>query len=128
MTKIKIFFDGGARPTNPGNGYGSYQIASEPINRTVSRREFGWMTNNMAEYQALIEALKWLIHHTEEMDTHLQIYSDSKLVVMQVQGSWKGKVAHLKELREEALHLLGCFNRWEIHWHGRANNVKRFGH
>ena len=129
MKLIKIYFDGGARPTNPGKGYGSYEIVSDTINRKIEKREFGEpLTNNQAEYLALIEALKWLVHQTEDMETHLRIFSDSKLVVMQVQGSWKTKCAHIKELTGEVKKFLSMFDKWEIHWHGRAHNVERFGH
>lgn len=129
MKLIKIYFDGGTRPTNPGNGYGSYEIVSDTINHKISCREFGSpLSNNQAEYLSLIHALSWLVHQIDDMDTHLRIYSDSKLVVMQIQGSWKVKCIHIKEMVQEARELLGCFNKWEIYWSPRKNNVERFGH
>ena len=129
MEIIKIYFDGGTRPTNPGNGYGSYEIVSDRINRKVERRELGSnISSNQAEYMTLIEALNWLFHQTDDMECHLRIFSDSKLLVMQIQGSWKVKCVHIKELVEAVREKLACYNKWEVQWQARENNVSRFGH
>ena len=64
MNLIEIHFDGGCRPTNPGNTYGSFEVQ---LNHKqvfkASRIELGWGTNNEAEYRALIEALKWTLEN-----------------------------------------------------------------
>lgn len=49
------------------------------------------LTNNEAEYYALIEALKYAIRGDE-------IYTDSQLVVHQVSGQWKINFPHLRNL------------------------------
>ena len=126
---VRLWFDGGTGPTNPGNGYGSYEIQSEHLNHVVSRAGFGNpITSNQAEYMTLLLALNWLGHNAEKAQTQLLIFSDSKLVVMQVSGSWKVKCFHIRELRDEVRALLACFQKWEIHWQSRVENIKRFGH
>lgn len=85
------------------------------------------MTNNMAEYQALIAALKWLRHHTDKTES-LMIFTDSNLLRQQLTGRARVKVVHLKELFIEVTQLLLCYRSWAINWHGRQANVNRFGH
>lgn len=130
MKIIKVWFDGGAYPTNPGNGYGSYEVQSEGLNHKSHRQEFGRpLTNNQAEYLSLIAALKWLSHNaTLPQYSRLEIWSDSKLVCHQLTGRYRVKVQHIKELVLEAQELLDIFDGFTISWHGRSNNVSRFGH
>jgi ribonuclease HI len=63
----------------------------------------GAMTNNQAEYHALIEGLKLV---DEWKPDRLEIYLDSKLVVEQVRGNWKIKEPDLKRLHAETMGLL----------------------
>jgi len=103
------------------------------LNHKSLRQQFGErMTNNMAEYMALICALKWLSHRTENgwssEWTRLEIFSDSQLVCHQVRGSWKTKLWYLKDLKLEVLRLLEPYKHWEITWKPRKTNVERFGH
>jgi len=98
------------------------------------------MTNNIAEYHALIHGLKKLWHdvragNVKEGDASLDfkqielaIFSDSTLLVNQVAGRWKCKVAHIKELKAEVIELVSQFGIFNVHWKGRAANVERFGH
>ncbi len=85
------------------------------------------MTCNMAEYMALISALKWLSHR-EINDNVVKIYTDSMLVCNQVNGRWKTKLWFLKDLKLEVLRLLEPYKHWQIHWVPRQSNVDRFGH
>lgn len=144
MFKFTIWFDGGARPTNPGNGYGSYEVAcvQHPYSRKGSEVEFGWMSNNQAEYCAMIHALKALWHDSKNGSvmnctrSHaivphritLEIFSDSALVVHQLNGRWKVPVLHIRELVDEARALLKNFGHWKLTWRPRKFNVERFGH
>lgn len=61
------------------------------------------MTNNQAEYEALIEGLKLVI---EWKPDRVLIYLDSKLVVEQIKGNWKIKEPDLQRLNSEAMLLL----------------------
>ena len=80
--KIKIFSDGGARG-NPGPaGIGCVIQKSKCKNIELSRY-IGTATNNQAEYQAVIEALKWLKEnviacHSERSEESLANASTSK--------------------------------------------------
>ena len=63
----------------------------------------GLMTNNQAEYHALIEGLKAV---KEWSPDRVEIYLDSKLVVEQVKGEYKIKEPSLKQLHTEVARLL----------------------
>lgn len=124
---VTIHFDGGSAPSNPGNAYGSYLVESCGLNHRASRMQFGWGTNNQAEYLALIAALKWLQHQEALATKQLKIFSDSMLAVNQMTGRWKARCVHIKELRDEARALLKP-HHWQIWWNPRSVNVQLFGH
>lgn len=126
---VRLWFDGGTGPKNPGHGYGSYQIESDWLNHKILKAKHGNpITSNQAEYLTLLQALKWLSHNVELSNIHLRIFSDSMLVVMQIQGSWKTKCIIMRDLRDNARAILACFGKWDIHWNERSVNVRKFGH
>jgi len=128
MHQFKLYFDGGCNP-NPGQGYGSYEITSDKSHYQHKNTlvQFGFMTNNMAEYHAMIHGIKKLWHDSKHgnvrnISTHdqiscsrinLSIYSDSMMLVQQMNGRWKCKVKHIKELQDEARLLLKEFGHWK---------------
>lgn len=93
--KIIIYTDGGARG-NPGPAGIGVAIYDE--NRKIIEEHSGFLgiaTNNQAEYQAVILALKKAqILGAEELD----FYLDSELVVKQLKGEYKVKNKDLASL------------------------------
>lgn len=127
---FEIVFDGGSLG-NPGKGYGSYEIISAGEAYRLGREEYeGQITNNQAEYMTLIEALRWLANDLGDArrNARVTIHGDSKLVVNQINGTWKVKHANMKPLVEEARKLFGQFRECTISWHPRAKSVERLGH
>ena len=127
---IVITFDGGAIP-NPGLGYGSFNIREEGEDWFIfkkSREEYGDnLTNNQAEYMALISACK----NAKEMigeDLNLKIIGDSMLVLKQATGEWKVKKEKLKDLNKELKRLLNSFNSFIVEHRPREDSVDEFGH
>ncbi len=102
MFKYFIYCDGGARG-NPGQGAVGVVIKSEN-NRVLKSlyRRIGKTTNNIAEYSAVILALNWLNDNStmkqSNNETIIQFFLDSKLVVNQLNGLYKVKENHLREL------------------------------
>ena len=100
--KLVIFTDGGARG-NPGPAAVGVVIKTETgqILHTISRT-IGETTNNVAEYQGVIAALTWLRNNLTikqfNNETIFQFFLDSKLVVNQLNGLYKVKENHLREL------------------------------
>ncbi len=129
-----LTFDGGAEP-NPGKAYGSYHLKTRKgRERLESRIQFGDnMTNNQAEYLALLHGLQDLVKTIEKAGKQPENYSvdiwgDSDLVIRQVKGEWKVKDVKLMPLHEQIRVLLRRFKQFGLHWHDRSNSVRLLGH
>lgn len=106
MRRAVIYTDG-ACSGNPGpSGIG---VAITFEGRTIEIAEYiGIATNNIAEYSALIRALKEAISlGVEEVHAHM----DSELAVKQINGIYKVKNAGIKPLHKEATMLLRAFKK-----------------
>lgn len=91
---ITAYIDGGARG-NPGPaGYG---VHIELPDGSVAELHgaLGIATNNVAEYNGLLAALKWAIDHGHR---DVQIRADSELLVKQMRGEYKVKHPGLQPL------------------------------
>lgn len=82
-------------------------------------RWLGRMTNNEAEYHALIEGLKAV---REWKPDRLEVYLDSKLVVEQVNGRWRIKAPELQPLHRRATELLEEFSDHKVEHVEREKN------
>ena len=96
--------DGGARG-NPGPGALGYALI-DPSGREVEAHgePLGIVTNNVAEYRALIAGLASAERHRADP---LRVCMDSELVVRQMTGEYRVKHAGLKPLHGEARRALG---------------------
>jgi len=112
--KLKIYTDGASRG-NPGPGAAAFIITDEKGSVLKERAEFiGPCTNNVAEYRALISALKEAAKLIGESGgAEITCFSDSQLMVSQMKGEYKVKNARMKELRDEAKALERKFRKVE---------------
>ena len=111
MKVLRLRTDGAARG-NPGPaGLGVLIEDENGMRLRALHRWLGTMTNNQAEYHALIEGLKAV---REWRPDRLDIFLDSKLVVEQVKGAYKTKEPELRALHAEATRLLAEFPLYEI--------------
>lgn len=100
-----IYTDGGARG-NPGPAaIGVFIVDDKGLEITRFGKTIGLATNNVAEYIAVISALEWIkqsqearIKNKELKIENIKFFLDSKLVVNQLNGIFKIKEAHLREL------------------------------
>jgi ribonuclease HI len=129
-----IVFDGGSHG-NPGPGYGSYAVARRGQKKPrLTRLDFGPdMTNNEAEYEALIAALEGLASEIRASgvspgESTVEIRGDSTLVIRQVEGSWKAKAPRMLALRDRARQLLGGFGGHRLVIQPRSESVRVLGH
>ena len=116
--------DGGARPTNPGHAGFAVVIHLYPGGTMhLLSRYIGWRTNNAAEYFALITAIKYAKALGAQ---ELEVRSDSRLVVEQVQGRWRVREESLRPLQREARELLAQLfpSAWSLDWVSREDNVQ----
>ena len=117
----RLFTDGGARG-NPGPaGFGVVLETSDGELVEEFGRGIGWATNNVAEYQGLIEGLRLaLCKYALDLD----VFMDSLLVVRQMQGKFKVKHPGLKPLHATASGLAGEFKRIRFEAVRRARNAR----
>lgn len=107
---IKIYTDGAARG-NPGKAAAGFVVFKGDKLIKKSAKYIGKATNNIAEYSAIINALR-AIPRGEKAT----VYSDSKLVVNQLNGDFKVKKEHLKKLFAKAKLLMKEKNIHKIEW------------
>jgi len=104
---LNIHTDGASRG-NPGQAAYAYVIHPEQGDDIEEAGCLGTMTNNQAEYTALVRALE----HALELGRHhrLVIHSDSELLVKQMNGEYRVKNEDLRDLFEEAQKLRKRFD------------------
>jgi ribonuclease HI len=93
----------GASRGNPGPAASGVVIEDEAGRLLARGRQYlGEMTNNQAEYRALIQGLKSVVRYRPSAVT---VRMDSELVVNQMRGAYKVRDEGLRPLYEEALAL-----------------------
>ena len=94
----RVFVDGGSRG-NPGPAAIGFLIRDSSGKIVYQQGKYiGKTTNNVAEYQAVIEALKWLASNIKPPASNIQFFLDSKLVVNQLNGLFKVKETKMRDL------------------------------
>ncbi|MBI2619665.1 MAG: ribonuclease HI family protein [Ignavibacteriales bacterium] len=101
---LTAYTDGASRG-NPGEGGIGIMMKDGSGNVVASFSDYvGRTTNNQAEYLALLACLRLAL---ETKCTRLVVYSDSELMVRQVQGTYKVKDADLKSYFTKIQKILG---------------------
>lgn len=108
--KLTLHIDGGSRG-NPGPAAAGVVLRSDDRPVYEAGHFLGRMTNNVAEYRALLLGLR---QAAELGASHLQILSDSELMVRQITGDYRVKSDLLAPLFEQAQTLLLRFDVWHI--------------
>ncbi|KAG5236701.1 hypothetical protein OIU77_014312 [Salix suchowensis] len=104
-------FDGASKG-NPGQAGAGAVLRTDDGSLICRLREgLGIATNNMAEYRAILLGMKYAL---QKGYTKIQVKGDSKLVCMQIQGSWKAKHVNITNLCAEAIKLKNSFHSFHI--------------
>lgn len=114
-----IYIDG-ASSGNPGDSGAGMVVFDE--NGTELMRDskyLGRMTNNMAEYEALLNALE---KAHENSITHVSLYTDSQLVACQVSGEYKVRDEKLRPYVEKARESMRLFQSVDLKYIPRESN------
>jgi len=116
---IEVFTDGRAEP-NPGLGTYGY-VVYEDGKRTHAEHGLAGhgVTNNYAEYFCLIKALEHLAAHS---DDEITVFSDSTLLVNQMNGKWRFKGGAYSDKYLRAKELVAGFPRLKFEWIPREKN------
>lgn len=113
--KFEIFVDGASRGNPGAAGVGIY---CKKNGTTFFKQGFfiGFGTNNFAEYAALLCALFLLKAKLENVEKPLlNVYSDSQLLVYQINGLYKTKNPMIKIFMQRMRKLLQHFSWSVIH-------------
>lgn len=108
MIQISLYTDGGARG-NPGPSAGGCVIVDSAGNETTFGQYLGEITNNQAEYQALILGLDRILADFDAPIVNLTIHMDSELVIKQLKGEYRVKHPDLKVFYDNVVDILKNF-------------------
>ena len=108
---LKLYVDGASRG-NPGEAGAGYYLMDQGGSEILRGKRFlGHMTNNAAEYQALILGLREAL---KIGGASIEIYTDSELVANQMKGTYTVRNKRLMRLHREATGLLEKFQKSEV--------------
>lgn len=118
--RVYAYTDGASRG-NPGRSASGYDLM-DSAHKLVFRHAFlnGICTNNVAEYNAVIAALRKALELFGG-DIEIVLVSDSSLVINQLSGRYKVKSQSMRELNAEARGLLRRFRSSRLLSVGREN-------
>jgi formyltetrahydrofolate-dependent phosphoribosylglycinamide formyltransferase len=117
--QIIAHIDGGSRG-NPGPAAAGFVLSDRQGSRLMARGFFlGQTTNNVAEYTSLIKALEGAGKINTEQ---IAVFSDSELLVKQINGEYKVKSEQIRPLYQQAVHLLDQLKNWSVRHVPREKN------
>lgn len=126
--KIKVYTDAGVI-NNPGPAAIGIVIQLTADNKQSTNKKYsefiGKTTNNIAEYQAVIFALKKikkLISKKKSKEAEIELYSDSQLIVNHLIGRYKLKEKNLWPLFIEIWNLKQDFKKVNFSYIPREKN------
>ncbi|MEN8126294.1 MAG: phosphoribosylglycinamide formyltransferase [Planctomycetota bacterium] len=119
--QVDLYTDGGSRG-NPGPGGAGFTIKMPDGEAILSRGIFlGQTTNNIAEYTAVREGLA----AAKDLDAQsVRLFSDSQLLVRQINGQYKVKSPNLKDIYADCMGLLASFGSWQATHIYREKNTE----
>ena len=110
--KISVYVDGSG---GPNGGFGFFvKETGESFYEKKSE-----ITNNQAEYMAIISALKKFV----DTDNEITIYSDSKNTVNQLNHEFAINNEKLRDLARESWLIIAKFSKLSIVWIPRKENL-----
>jgi len=117
--EITAYTDGGSRG-NPGPGAAGFVLIDTSGSRLQAKAFFlGRTTNNVAEYTAIIKALE----AAKQMGgKRVTVFSDSELLVRQLNGQYKVKSEQIRPLYRQASALIDEFEGCRVRHIAREKN------
>jgi ribonuclease HI len=134
-TNIYCFVDGGFNKDEEAKGYGSYKIfEGDDSNKIIYEKErikFFCSSANESEYAIIHRLLSDILEKEDEFND-ITIFSDSKLMVNQVNGNWRTVSENLIPWNREVLLYLKQLEKFNHHislsWISRKYILKILGH
>mgnify|MGYP001574378653 CR=1 FL=1 len=108
---LRLHVDGASRGNPGAAGFGVHVTGDDGSEVASLYGYIGKATNNVAEYQALLHGLRFALGRGA---SRVEVFSDSELLVRQVEGRYRVKSAGLQPLHREAKNLLARFERARV--------------
>ena len=122
--RLHIHIDGASRG-NPGEaGFGVHVATPDGKEVAGLYGYLGRATNNVAEYQALLHALRYALSCGAR---RLAVFSDSELVVRQISGAYRVRHPDMVGLHREAADLMRRFEEVSVSHVPRERNREADG-
>ncbi len=118
QSTYELYTDGASKG-NPGLSGIGYVIKKNGVVVDETCKSIGVATNNIAEYTALIEGLKKLL---DLKIKSINVYSDSELMVKQINGEYQVKNSKIKPLYAQVKDLANQFDYFSISHIPREKN------
>jgi phosphoribosylglycinamide formyltransferase-1 len=111
LEQVTIYTDGGSRG-NPGPAAAGFILASPNGNQIQSKALFlGQTTNNVAEYTAIVKALEAAKQIGAK---RVAVFSDSELLVKQINGQYKVRSEQIRPFFQQAVSLINEFEECKV--------------
>jgi ribonuclease HI len=108
---LKVYTDGASRG-NPGKSAGAFVVYENDEVKHTSYRFYGIQTNNQSEYQAMLDALKYL--SDSNMMGNVDFFSDSELMVKQIKGEYKVRDLGLAKIYQQVIDKIRNIDKFSI--------------
>lgn len=123
MGAFDIYCDGGSRG-NPGPAASAFAVFKGKENIHTDSEYLGKNTNNVAEYNSLLMALRWIEKNLKSEDS-ASITLDSQLVYKQMMGEYRIKnktlMTYAKKIKELEIKFSGIiFYKWSPRKHNKT--------
>jgi len=107
-------YSDGAVSGNPGiGGIGCVILNKSGLEIAAQNKNIGIVTNNIAEYKAILLAVDILLEINAE-NKKINFFADSELMVKQIKGEYKIANAELKKLNLEFFEKIKNFKNYKI--------------
>lgn len=115
-----IAYTDGASRGNPGPAASGFVLTDSNGTQLQAKAFFiGHNTNNVAEYTGVVKALEAAIKIGAK---RLIVFSDSQLLVRQINGEYKVKSEQIRPHFQQALEMLSRFEDWKVQYVCREKN------
>jgi phosphoribosylglycinamide formyltransferase-1 len=115
-----IAYTDGASRGNPGPAASGFILTDSNGTQLQAKAFFiGRNTNNVAEYTGVVKALEAAIKIGAQ---RVIVFSDSQLLVRQINGEYKVKSEQIRPLFQQVLEMLDRFEDWKVQYVCRERN------
>jgi len=110
MQTWHIYTDGGSRG-NPGESACAFVVTADAADVHSEGLYLGTGTNNEAEYAGVIASLRWVISQDLSSVEKIEWFTDSQLVMSQINKLWKIKEPRIQRMVTEIWALQGKLHK-----------------